>query len=154
TVGRAVRELIGEGFQRDSICVVTKGGYVPRALRSCGLLSRTELKLGHSISAQYLALSLEQSLQNLGLEHIDVFLLHNPEVCISLWGRKRIYEVLIETFAFLAQRRRREQIGAYGLATWNGLRVPCSHPYHIDLEHVLRCARVAAGGISGLRVIE
>lgn len=153
-VGQAVRRLVADGIDRSSLCVVTKGGFIPSSLLACGILTEQEIQRKHSIAAEYIALSLQQSLQNTGLESIDLYLLHNPEDSLEVLGETRFYESMVKTFAMLEQRVRQGRIGKYGVATWDGLRTPVGHPRYLDLNRVLRCAELANGGSSNFGVIE
>ena len=83
-----------------------------------------------------------------------MYLLHNPEVSLELLGEARFYDNLVKTFALLEQRVRDGTIGTYGIATWDGLRTPIGHKRHIDLERVMSCAEIAAGGSSHFAAIE
>ena len=153
-VGKAIQSLAVEGTDRSSLCVVTKGGFIPPSLLAFGVLSDAEVKRKHSITAQYIAVSLQQSLRNTELETIDAYLLHNPEVSLELLGEANFYDNLIKTFAMLEQRVRDGVIGTYGIATWDGLRTPVAHKRHIDLKRVINCSELAAGGSSNFKVIE
>jgi aryl-alcohol dehydrogenase-like predicted oxidoreductase/nucleoside-diphosphate-sugar epimerase len=153
-VGRAVQRLVAEGSDRGAICVVTKGGFVPVSLRAGGVLSLAELACIHSISASYIALSMQQSLRNTELACIDVYLLHNPEISLERLGEMPFYEEITKTFALLEQKGREGVIGVYGMATWDGLRVPFGHRRRIDLDRVIQCSALAAGGPSRFAVLE
>lgn len=153
-VGKAVQRLVIEGKDRSSLCVVTKGGFVPPTLLGCGLLTDAEVRYKHSIRARYIALSLQHSICNLGLEAIDTYLLHNPEVSLQLLDEGEFYDNLIETFAMLEQRARDGVIGTYGIATWNGLRTPLGHKQHLNLNRIIACSELAAGGRSKFTVVE
>ena len=154
TVGRAIRRLVMEGTRRSSLCVVTKGGFIPSHLSHCGVLTKAEIERRHSISPQYIEISLQQSLVNMGLECIDIYLLHNPEASLESLGEGSFYQTLIKTFAMLEHKVRAGAISAYGIATWDGLRVKAGHKRYIDLERVTKCAEIASGGRSSFGVIE
>jgi aryl-alcohol dehydrogenase-like predicted oxidoreductase len=150
------------------VCVVTKGGFVtadaadPRAparyvreeFVERGLLDPDDLRRGHSIAPAYLDVSLAKSLRNLGLEHVDVYLLHNPERAREMLGEARFYERLTAAFAVLEARVREGRVGAYGISTWSGLRVHSGHPQHLSLERIVKCARDASAGASHFLFVE
>ena len=94
-VGRALRGFCQRHDPRDEVIVCSKGGYVPydgshafdgqRDLHgrfvATGLAAADEIAGGvHCIAPDYLSHQLDISLSNLGLETIDVYYLHNPEV--------------------------------------------------------------------------
>jgi len=153
-VGGAIRALVREGIARSALCIVSKGGFIPKSMLDCGVLTEAEIERKHSITAQYIALSLQQSIRNTRLTTIDLYLLHNPEIGIEHLGETRFYDTLIKTFAMLEQKVCEGLIGRYGIATWNALRVPRGNPRHIDLERVIRCAELAAGGKSHFAAVE
>jgi len=153
-VGEAIRAVAREGIARSAVCIVSKGGFIPKSMLACGVLTEAEIARKHSITPQYIALSLQQSIRNTKLKTIDLYLLHNPEISLERLGEARFYDTLIKTFAMLEQKVREGLIGRYGIATWNGLRVPPGKPRHIDLERVIRYSELAAGGKSHFAAIE
>src|SRR5258708_8289959 len=97
-IGDAIKELFKSGkASRDEIVICTKGGYVsfenqppngPAEARryveetfiNTGIVTRDEVFSGsHCMAPRYLEHQLNQSLQNLGLDAIDVYYIHNPE---------------------------------------------------------------------------
>jgi aryl-alcohol dehydrogenase-like predicted oxidoreductase len=167
-VGRALRDLEAGGFPRAAVCVVTKGGFVTadaadprwpaRYLREefvePGFLDPGDAGRRHSIAPDYIDASLAKSLRNLGLEHVDVYLLHNPEHARDTLDEERFYERLTAAFAVLEARVREGRVGAYGVATWSGLRVPPWNPQHLSLERTVKCAREASSGTPHFRYVE
>lgn len=153
-VGRAIRELVAEGIDRDSLYVVSKGGFIPKRLLSCGILDNREIESHHCIRSEYINLSLQCSRENTQLETIDAYLLHNPEEALVIHGENDFYNMLIETFALLEQRVSDGTIGSYGIATWNSLRNDMCDKSHIDLNRVIGCSKIAAGGQSSFSVVQ
>src|SRR5688500_12134766 len=97
-VGRALRDAIESGTaSREEIVVCTKGGYVPldgqapadrseydeyltREYFSRGVMSPTDVVAGgHCLTPDFLANQLARSRENLGVEAVDIYYLHNPE---------------------------------------------------------------------------
>src|SRR5882762_3646313 len=84
-------------LQPRCLVICTKGGYIPfesqqpgsaveakryieETFINPGIISRDELFSGsHCMTPRYLEHQLNQSLQNLGLDAIDVYYIHNPE---------------------------------------------------------------------------
>lgn len=158
-VGQAVRRLKAAGIPRESLLVATKGGYIsndaadPRSWEEYvrqeylgpGLISEQELQRRHSLNPAYLRRSLEQSIANLGLATIDLYYLHNPEEAAAAMTPDAFRELLVRVFTMLEGAVNLGLIGWYGLATWEGLRVPPENPRHISLEMALTVAKEAAG---------
>lgn len=158
-VGQAVQRLAKSGIPREALLVATKGGYIThdaagsrdwadyvrQEYLETGLISEEEMARGRSINPQFIRRQLEQSLNNLNLETVDIYYLHNPEEDIAALGAKEFRKVLTKTFAVLEEAVSAGKIGCYGLATWEGLRVPADDPRHLSLSTAIAAARDAAG---------
>jgi len=158
-VGDAVRE---SSVDRESVLVATKGGFVPfdgerpddpgAFVRSeyldTGIVDRDDLVRGqHCIAPGFIEDQLDRSLDNLGLETIDLYYVHNPETQLESKSREAVYEQLEATFERLEQRRAAGDIRHYGVATWEALRVPAAHESYLSLPEIVRRARAAADAV-------
>lgn len=160
-IGRALQESFEAGKgRREEVVVCTKGGYLPfdrdvppdpaQYLRATylegGLLQPEDLVDGcHALSPRFLEDQLQRSLNNLLLPGVDVYYVHNPEHAFSERDRAEIEGRLGEVFAMLERACDAGKVGRYGVATWNGLRVPPAAPEHLSLERLVSLAREAAG---------
>jgi aryl-alcohol dehydrogenase-like predicted oxidoreductase len=161
-VGRALRRAISDGLvARDEVFISTKGGFLPFDgelpsdpggwLRATwidsGLVAAEELAAGcHAMSPRFLADQLRRSRQNLGLETVDLYYLHNPETQLGAVEWIRFLERLRETFAWLAgEVRGGETIARYGVATWGALRGSPGEADHLDLEALMANAPAGEG---------
>ena len=163
-VGRALAALFDERIaRRDEVIVCTKGGYIP--LDGSPPASREEYNAliereyfargvmqpddvvggGHCMAPGYLADQIARSRANLGLGTIDVYYLHNPEQQVPAIGREAFLRRLVRAFEALESRVDAGDIGAYGCATWNGLRVPPQSRESLSLEEMVGAAREVAG---------
>lgn len=94
SIREALQELVANGFSREEIVLCTKAGfltpdgempvdaneYFSREFLERGVFKPEDIAAGcHCMMPGYLADQLERSRQNLGVERIDVFYLHNPE---------------------------------------------------------------------------
>jgi aryl-alcohol dehydrogenase-like predicted oxidoreductase len=114
-LGRALARAFEEGIAaRDEVFVVTKGG------------------LKGEVSAGQLA----ASRANLGLRTVDLYFLHNPETRLAELSLPEFEEQLARAFIELEAAAGRGEIGIYGVATWDGLRVPPSDPGHLSLARL------------------
>jgi aryl-alcohol dehydrogenase-like predicted oxidoreductase len=161
-IGRALASAFAEGrARRDEIFVSTKGGFLPhdaddpRPARryvaetfvASGLLRPEEIALGcHSLAPAYLKDQVSRSRANLGLETIDLYYLHNVETQLGAVDRAAFRQRLRDAVATLEEEIASGRVAAWGLATWEGLRVPREHPEHVSLEDVIEIAREVAGG--------
>jgi aryl-alcohol dehydrogenase-like predicted oxidoreductase len=160
-IGAALRHLISSGrLQRDEVFIATKGGfltfdgeepadpaaYFQQQLLDTGLVEPGQVVAGcHVLSPRYLEHQVEVSRQNLGLETIDLYYVHNPETQLAAVSRDEFYRRLGAAFAVLEQAVQRGRIRAYGIATWNALRVPAESQEAVSLERVFQAAQAAAG---------
>jgi aryl-alcohol dehydrogenase-like predicted oxidoreductase len=170
--GRSERAL-GRAFAslgRDGFFVSTKAGYLPmgdgateesprqwfeRTLLRPGVLALDEVIDGcHAMTPKYLAHQLGVSLSALGVESLDLFHLHNPEQQRPQLGPRPFDEAILRAFEACEGFRQEGRIRAYGVATWNGFRVPPDRPDHLSLERLLELAERAGGRDHGFRWVQ
>ena len=161
--GRSERAL-GSAFMgvaRERFFASTKAGYIPmpegaddegprawfhRVLEKPGILSVDELVDGcHAMTPKYLAHQLDISREALGLETIDLFHLHNPEQQLAHLGAEAFYDMISRAFEACEGFVASGKIGAYGVATWNGFRVPPGEAGHLSLSRLLKAATATGG---------
>ena len=173
--GRRSERVVGaalqaSGLAREEVLVATKGGFVPHESGSplppseqfrntfieSGVVEPGELVAGcHVLGGAYVRHELGRSLENLKLDAVDVYFLHNPETQLESGVPWATFEArLRDSFEALEEARREGRVAAYGLATWNGLRRPPGQPGHLPLERILDLARDVGGPRHGLRALE
>jgi|SRR5205823_1453994 len=170
--GSAIKRAVTEGTPRDAMVVCTKGGYLP--LSDTAPASREEYRAylkreffdrgvltpddviagGHSIAPSFLRYAIGQSRDNLGVESIDVYYLHNPEQQLSALTPASLRERLRAAFMVLEDAVARGEIRAYGCATWNALRVPPGAKAHLPLEDLQSIAHEVAGDRHHFRAVQ
>jgi len=161
--GRSERALgaVFKGLRRDDFFVSTKAGYIPmpdgdpdegprawfhRVLEQPGILSVDDLVDGcHAMTPKYLAHQLDISLDALGIETLDLFHLHNPEQQLAHLGVEPFYAMIGRAFEACERFVAAGKIRAYGVATWNGFRVPPGQAGHLSLARLLAAATSAGG---------
>lgn len=173
SLGAAFTSMFAEGLAtREELVVTTKGGFVPCeavAPRSPGDFRRyveeTFINTGvcawadfvqgqHCMTPKYLAHQLTQSLNNLQLEAVDVYYLHNPESQFAEVKREDFYQRLHNAFEFLEEAVAAGKLAMYGTATWNGYRVPMNSAEYLSLERVVQTARAVAGEHHHFKVVQ
>src|SRR6266849_5713721 len=168
-IGIALRDLTEtKGFARDELVICTKGGYLPfdrappRDMRAYveetfakpGIAGLEDIVGGHCMTPSYLQNQLDQSLTNMNLECVDVYYVHNPEAQLGHVSEAEFYVRLRAAFALLEENRAHGKLKFYGVATWNGFRVPAqSNGYH-SLAHMVALAREAGGDAHGFRFVQ
>lgn len=170
-VGSALKELIEEGvLSRDEVLICTKAGhlthdaddrlsyeeYVTSHLIAKGIVKSDELIAGiHCIAPRYLVWSVEKSLENVGVEAVDVLYLHNaPEMQIPVVGKEAFWDRMKAAINALEELRDEGKISYYGLATWSSLRVKPGSEIHVNLQDLVGFAREVCGRNNGLRFIQ
>ena len=169
-IGKALGQLTeAKGFSRDEIVICTKGGYLPfdgappRDIRR--YIEETFVKPGiadfedmvggsHCMTPGYLQNQLEQSLRNMNLACVDVYYIHNPESQLGHVSDEEFYSRLRAAFESLEKRRSEGQLKFYGVATWNGFRVPAGSSGYHSLERMVEIAREVGGEAHGFRFIQ
>ena len=172
-IGRVLAAAIAAGdVRRDELVVCTKGGYVafdgaPAATREAydawlerelftpGLITREELvRGGHCIAPRFLARQLARSRENLGVQAIDLYYVHNPEEQLLVVDRATFMQRMRAAFVLLEERAAAGEIAGYGCATWSGLRVPTDHRQHLSLAALVTLAREVGGTVHHFRAVQ
>jgi len=169
-IGRALGRAIQEGrATRDEVFVSTKGGYLPHdaddpresrqyileTFVETGIAPRSEIvQGGHCLSPGYLSDQIERSRKNLGLQTIDLYYLHNIEAQKTSVNHATFSRRLTLAVELLERSVTDGRIAAWGLATWDGLRVPPEHPEHLSIAETLAAAREVAGPNHHFRAVQ
>jgi aryl-alcohol dehydrogenase-like predicted oxidoreductase len=170
SIGQALKTLTSEhDFAREELVICTKGGYLPfdgsppRNVREYvaetfvkpGIASFDDIVGGsHCMTPAYLQNQLEQSLRNMNLECVDVYYIHNPESQLGHVSQQEFYARLKLAFERLEQNRSEGRLAYYGVATWNGFRVPAESNGHHSLVRMLETAKEVGGDAHGFRFIQ
>jgi len=172
-IGAAIQRALADGVaNRDELVVCSKGGYIP--LERAAPTTREEYQQyvrrefidqeilrpdeiasgGHSFAPRFLRYCLAKSRQNLGLRTIDIYYLHNPGHLVSTLAADEARSRLRAAIVVLEEAVVRGEIGVYGCATWDELRVPPDARGHLALETVIEIARDVAGNGHHFRVVQ
>jgi len=172
-IGAALRGALDVGVvRRDEVILCTKGGYIPldsttpstrdeyleylqHTFVDSGIVAADEVVGGgHALSPSFLDHQIKASQANLGVRTIDVYYLHNPEQQLDAVQPARFRTILRRAFALLEERVASGDIGSYGCATWNGLRVTPDSRGHLDLSELVGIARDVGGDDHHFRVVQ
>jgi aryl-alcohol dehydrogenase-like predicted oxidoreductase len=172
-IGSAIQRLIASSeAMREELIVCSKGGYIPlerdapatreeyqayvkREFIEPEVLRPEEIVAGgHSLAPRFLRYCLAKSRQNLGLRTIDVYYVHNPGQQLGEVPRAELRERLRATFTMLEEAAERGEIGVYGCATWDSLRVAPENRAHLALEDLVEIAREVAGEVHHFRAVQ
>jgi aryl-alcohol dehydrogenase-like predicted oxidoreductase len=160
-IGRALAVAVRDGAaRRDEVFVSTKGGYFPHdaddprpprryvqeTFLATGLAPAAEIAQGvHCLAPAYLKDQIDRSRVNLGLETIDLYYLHNVETQLAAVDAETFRSRMTRAIETLEEAAAAGRIASWGLATWDGLRVPPEHPEHLSIRAVVDLAREVGG---------
>ncbi|MBI2059833.1 MAG: aldo/keto reductase [Nitrospirae bacterium] len=160
-IGHVLQELISKDkLKREQVVVVSKVGYMQgENLR----VAEEREKAGrpfpevvpymdgcwHCLHPDFLEDQLQRSLARLGLDCIDVYLLHNPEYYLGYARkkqpdsiatlRKEYYRRIRQAFEWLDQQARAGRISGYGISS-NTFPSAADDPEATSLEDILKAA--------------
>jgi aryl-alcohol dehydrogenase-like predicted oxidoreductase len=169
SIGAALRELTAKGYGRDELMLCTKAGfltpdgempadpneYFAREFLDRGVFQPEEIAAGcHCMAPKYLADQMKRSLENFGVESIDVFYLHNPETQLTEVSAPEFRKRIRDAFAFLESAVAERKIGAYGMATWNAFREDPKSPGFLSLEAMAEIASEVEGAQHHFRFVQ
>ncbi|MCK9374307.1 MAG: aldo/keto reductase [Sulfuricurvum sp.] len=169
-IGEALAEMFKTGeITREEVIIASKAGFIPldfpfpdnpygwiqETIVTPGLAKKEEIIIDqHCMSPKYLRWSCEQSLQNLGLEALDILFLHNPETQLGYIDTQTFYERIEEAFTLFETLRGEGKIGAYGIAAWNGFLYEEEHTEYISLARIVEIARRIGGEDHGFKYLQ
>ena len=150
-IGAALRELFNlSEVQRDEIVVCTKAGFLTPNAVPAWLTPEAVVGRMHSMAPDFLADQIDRSRDNLGLDTIDVFYLHNPETQLTFVSREEFDNRIRQAFARLEELAAKHRIRFYGTATWDGYREAGS----LDLHRMVELAQEAGGKNHRFRFVQ
>ena len=174
-VGESLASLVRDGVaKREALVLCTKVGYfsfdgrypknqketrdwVEQQFVATGIVRAEEIAQGcHAMSPAYIRNQAERSRANLGVDTIDVYYLHNPETQLREHDidRAEFEKRLRAAFEAMEELASAGAIRYYGVATWNGFRVPPTSEEYLSLEDMLGIAKQVAGDGHRMRFIQ
>ena len=169
SIGIALKELETNGIGRSEIVIASKGGFIPFDGRPPkdvrGYFDETFIKPGianvsdlvsgcHCMTPRYLLNQIDCSLQNLGVDCIDIYYVHNPEMQLGEMSYDDFSQRLEKAFEALEGAVTSGKIRMYGTATWNGYRVDMDGKDYLSLAEVEGIARRAGGDNHHFKVVQ
>lgn len=171
---REIREAIKESIEggvafREEIVVCSKGGFLPldypfpqnpyewikTNVVEANLAKEGDIALDqHCMTPAFIEWSLNKSLENLGLETIDVYYLHNPETQLGFVDKESFYANVEGVFEFFERAIREGKISYYGVATWNAFSYEPENMEFISLKRLSDIAKKVGGEQNGFKFIQ
>lgn len=169
-VGEAVAELVDQKIiARDEVIIASKGGFIPLCypfpknpyrwiednILHKGLAKPSDIELDqHCLSASYMEHSCKQSLKNMGIDCLDIYYIHNPEMQLMSLGYDKLLMRMQEIFAQCEKMRKQGLIKSYGVASWNGFLHPLDAQEHLGLQDLVALAQNVGGDDHGFKYIQ
>lgn len=169
--GTAVQELISSGkLRREDFCITSKAGllfgditertnprmYLEKHLKPCGITEDDFCEydgLFQTLNPVFFEIALEKSLQNLGLETIDVHYIHIPEITRAGTDLATFYDRMENLFRWYESKVAEGRIRYYGLALEFMGTEPEKEKWHFELEELKKRALKAGNGGSHLKYV-
>lgn len=165
SLAKALKEIAAFGISREMVVIATKGGYLPceappeqfedyvrTHYLDTKLVKAEEIVAEcHCMSPDFLENQIATSLQNLQLDAIDLYYLHNPETQLAEIEEEPFYQRLTAAFSLFEKKVQEGKIRRYGLATWNGFR---QKKRSLQLAKIAECAKEAGGEGHHFRAIQ
>ena len=140
---------------REEVIVVTKGGYIQG--QNMELAQRRNFPevvyfgegIWHCIHPEFLETQIQRSLERMGLQHVDIYLLHNPEYYLTekeyhggptAQDHEEFYRRIREAFRFLESQVDSGAIRWYGISS-NNYGLSRSEPTMTSVSRCLEEAR-------------
>ena len=161
-IGKVLQDLVDKGeILREEIIVVSKGGYLQgenyqlsQKRKTAGIPFRELVEyddgLEHCIHPEFLAEQIGRSLERLGIETIDCYLLHNPEYYLK-WAEEHNVPIreakteylrrIREAFIYLEEEVAKGRIGRYGISS-NTFVLPRGEYTFTSLAKILDLAEI------------
>ena len=159
-IGEALKELFEKGYGREELILASKAGFIPldfpfpkdpyawidEEMIQKGLCTKEEVIIDqHCISPKFLEWSLEQSLKNLGVDTLDIFFLHNPEMQLGHVPYETVLERIEAAFELFERKVAEGKIKAYGVASWNAFLYEPENMEYLSLLDVVKIAQKVGG---------
>lgn len=169
--GIAIRKLIEDGtISREDVFITSKAGllfgditektnpqmYLDKKLKPCGIteLDFSEVEgLRQTLNPDFYEIALSKSLENLGLETIDLHYIHIPEITRASITESEFYGRMEKLFKWYESKIAEEKIRHYGIALEFMGKEPSNPQWHFELEEIKKRAEKAGNGNSHLKYI-
>lgn len=156
-IGEALIEL-GDEVKREELIICSKGGFIQldypfpenpyswinENVIEAGLATQDDIELDqHCMTPDFLEYSCRKSLTNLGVDELDIYYLHNPEMQIIKLGQKEFYKQIEKIFTRFEKLADEGLFKSYGVAVWNGF--TAENEELISLEKLVEIAKKVGG---------
>lgn len=158
-IGEALDELFSEGVcKREELIICSKGGFIQldypfpknpyiwieENVIEKNLATKEDIELDqHCMTADFLEYSCRRSLKNIGIDELDIYYIHNPEMQLIRLGEEEFYKVIEKVFERFEKLADEGLFKSYGVCVWNAF--TSDGVEKISLEKLLSIA-IKVGG--------
>ncbi|HFU75592.1 MAG TPA: aldo/keto reductase [Arcobacter sp.] len=157
-IATALKEL-GDTVKREELIICSKGGFIQldypfpenpytwidENIIKTGLATKEDIELDqHCMTPDFLEWSCKKSLENLELDSLDIYYLHNPEMQLLRLGEKEFYKQIEKVFKRFEVLAEKGLFKSYGVAVWNGFTSENKDEL-LSLEKLVECAKKVGG---------
>ncbi len=165
-IGIVLKKLSSE-VARESLIIASKGGFIPlefpfpanpyhwigENMLDSNLACTDDIELDqHCMTPAFLEWSCRRSLKNIGIDKLDIYYLHNPEMHLMRLGEDEFYTQIYNIFVKFESLASEGLFETYGIATWNGF--IAENEERISLERIVDIAKRAGGEKHRFRYIQ
>ena len=173
SIGEGLREVFSKGdIRREDVVVATKGGFIPfegkqptnreeylgyivKTFLQPGIIQTEDIAAGcHCMTPAYIDHQLDTSRNNLGLECLDVYYVHNPETQLQEVSRLEFMNRIRAAFETLEKNVAEGKIARYGTATWTAYRQKPDQQDYLPLTELVKTAEEVGGKDHHFRAIQ
>jgi aryl-alcohol dehydrogenase-like predicted oxidoreductase len=160
-IGEALKELFeANEAKREELIICSKGGFIQleypfpknpyewidENIIKTKLATKEDIELDqHCMSPDFLEWSCKKSLENLGVNSLDIYFLHNPEMQLIKLGKNKFLKKVESVFKRFEKMCDMGLMKYYGIATWNGFTNEKDSDEHLNLEDFVEIALKVAG---------
>ena len=167
----AIHTLIDSGaVQREELFITSKAGllfgdiqagmnpqkYLSEVLEPNGIKKDDFVEyegLYQTLNPRFYQIALDKSLDNLGLEYLDVHYMHIPEISRLKLSIDEFYDKMYTLLNWYEEKEKEGKIRYYGLALEFMVEEPNDTKWHFEIEEIKKMANEIAGGKSHLRYV-
>lgn len=160
-IGIAIKELMQENeVKREELIICSKGGFIQLSypfpsnpyswiqenIIDKKFATQDDIELDqHCMTPDFLEWSCKESLKNLGVDCLDIYFLHNPEMQLQKLGYRKFLKKIESIFTRFEKMVAQGLIKNYGIAAWNAFTNKKDSGEHINLEDLVNIALKVGG---------
>lgn len=167
-IGIALCEMFNnKEVKREELIICSKGGFIQleypfpenpyewieKNIIETGYATKQDIEIDqHCMTSDFLEWSCKKSLENLQVDTLDIYFLHNPEMQFLKLGEKKFYKQIKKIFERFEALADDGLFKCYGVAVWNGFTSQTNEL--ISLEKLVKIAEEVGGTTHRFKYIQ